>query len=222
MSNYENGKIYKLTSPNTDMIYIGSTIQSLNRRFNSHKIDINKGKGITSFNMFIWNDAKIQLIERYECNSKKELVLREQYYIELYSDYCVNFRKAYQTEKQRKVYNKKYKQTEKYKETEKKYKQTNIEKIKTKNKVYREINKDKIRQSTKIYEETNQDRLKQRRKELYIKNKKNVSKKNKKWRLENIEQVKAMKKRYNDYINSMGGNYRYNNNLTRIDPTLFS
>ena len=207
MSNYQNGKIYKITSPNTDMIYIGSTIRTLHKRFIDHRFETNHNKGNSSANMFIWNDAKIQLIEHYPCNSKKELVLREQHYIDLYSDYCVNFMKAYQTEKQRKVYIKKYKQTEKSKETQKKYIQTNIEKIKTKNKVYRQINKDKIRQSHKIYEENNQDRLKQRRKELYQKNK---------------EHILNYKKQFSLYVNSMGGDPRRNNNLTKIDPNIFS
>jgi hypothetical protein len=37
MSKYSEGKIYKLTSSQTDKVYIGSTIRSLNVRFSNHK-----------------------------------------------------------------------------------------------------------------------------------------------------------------------------------------
>ena len=34
---YDIGRIYKISSPNTDKIYIGSTIRNLNDRFKQHK-----------------------------------------------------------------------------------------------------------------------------------------------------------------------------------------
>ena len=37
MPNYQNGKIYKLVSPHTDEIYIGSTVARLCKRFGNHK-----------------------------------------------------------------------------------------------------------------------------------------------------------------------------------------
>ena len=36
------GYIYKISSPSTDKIYIGSTIQSLKKRFIHHKCEIKK------------------------------------------------------------------------------------------------------------------------------------------------------------------------------------
>ena len=37
MNKYQNGKIYKITSKQTDDVYIGSTIQELNKRLIHHK-----------------------------------------------------------------------------------------------------------------------------------------------------------------------------------------
>ena len=37
--NYSNGKIYKITSNQTDKIYIGSTILSLEKRLVGHKTE---------------------------------------------------------------------------------------------------------------------------------------------------------------------------------------
>jgi predicted GIY-YIG superfamily endonuclease len=37
MPDYSNGKIYKLVSDKTAMIYIGSTTQDLNERLSGHK-----------------------------------------------------------------------------------------------------------------------------------------------------------------------------------------
>ena len=48
------------------------------------------------------------------------------------------------------------------------------------------------------------------------------SKSDKNYREQNRETVLVIKKRYYDWIDSMGGDFRYNNNITRIDPTLFS
>lgn len=110
MPNYNNGKIYKLVSPNTDMIYIGSTCETLKRRFIVHKSNIKKGVNISSKNMFIWNDCTIELIEMVKCICRKELLEKEQYYIELYSDYCINIKNACCDIKQ---VNKNYRESEK-------------------------------------------------------------------------------------------------------------
>lgn len=40
--NYQKSKIYKITSSQTDKIYIGSTIKTLSVRFAKHKTDYNR------------------------------------------------------------------------------------------------------------------------------------------------------------------------------------
>lgn len=202
MSNYKNGKIYKLTSPNTHMIYIGSTIQPLETRFIIHRHETKHNKGNSSANMFIWGDPQIELIENYPCNSKKELLLREQYYMDLHSDYCVNARTAYTDKKE---YGKKYRESERGRHQLNKWKEDNKEHMKE---YYRRHDKTpKRQQQRQNYRDTH-------------KRQKSIS--DKSYRENNREKVLASKKRYYDYLNNMGGDYRYNNNITRIDPNIFS
>jgi len=81
MPNYQNGKIYKIESPQTDQIYIGSTTQKLCDRMTNHRSDFKCRKGnCTSFKILEYGDAKIYLIELFPCNSKEELEAREGYW----------------------------------------------------------------------------------------------------------------------------------------------
>ena len=95
MPNYKNAKIYTIRSPNTDLFYIGSTIQPLYKRFDTHKRKYknyinNTGHNITSFELLKYNNAYIELFEKYPCNDKIELNKREGELIRLYNDKCVN------------------------------------------------------------------------------------------------------------------------------------
>ncbi len=96
MSDYSLGKIYKLvSSSNSDLCYIGSTTKTLQQRRAKHCSNYKRWKAgkynsfVTSFKIIDDdNDAMIILLEKYPCNSRKELELRERYYIE--SNKCVN------------------------------------------------------------------------------------------------------------------------------------
>ena len=79
---YSNGKIYKIKSNQTEKFYIGSTINDLKLRLIQHKTHykcFQEGKGnfVASFEIIIFNDVSIELIEKFSCNSKKELLKRE-------------------------------------------------------------------------------------------------------------------------------------------------
>ena len=86
MPDYTQGKIYLIWSPSTTDVYIGSTCQSLNKRFAKHKCDKIPSKSITDI-----GNAEIELIEAYPCNSKQELEQRERWYIEN-ALWCINRR----------------------------------------------------------------------------------------------------------------------------------
>lgn len=95
MVNYQNGKIYKLWSPQTDKIYIGSTTKLLCQRLGCHKGSYKKylngiGHNITSFKLLEYPDCSIELIENYPCNSREELNKREGELIRQYKEVCVN------------------------------------------------------------------------------------------------------------------------------------
>ena len=107
-SKYKDGKIYKITSEQTDKFYIGSTYQTLKNRFCCHKAEF-KGFGRTkrvslcnSHMICKYADCKIELIEDYSCNNKKELEHREAYYYDLYKENIVNTNRPIRyTEKER-------------------------------------------------------------------------------------------------------------------------
>jgi len=80
---FSNGKIYRIRSAHSELPYIGSTVDSLEERFDEHqrwyKKWINSGKQRTSgmycssAEILKYPDAKIELVENYPCNSKEEL-----------------------------------------------------------------------------------------------------------------------------------------------------
>jgi group I intron endonuclease len=92
---YQDSKIYKLVC-NDGYYYISSTTQELNNRLNNHKSQSKTGvnKVYNYINIIGWDNVIIELIEKYPCNSKKELVDREKYYINnsKLDNLCLNFK----------------------------------------------------------------------------------------------------------------------------------
>jgi predicted GIY-YIG superfamily endonuclease len=100
---YKYGKIYCMYLPDEPQyFYIGSTIQTINKRLRSHKSLIkkaNQGKQVR--NMIVYthfatddrfakiNSLKIQLVENYPCNNKRQLEIKEAEYIQANKD-CLN------------------------------------------------------------------------------------------------------------------------------------
>jgi hypothetical protein len=81
--NYSASKIYKIVNSIDSLVYIGSTTQTLAKRFYKHKIDsktvINKFYQHVN-NIGGWDLCKILLIENFKCASKEELRAREFYH----------------------------------------------------------------------------------------------------------------------------------------------
>lgn len=82
MSEYENAKIYKIVSKNTDKCYVGSTCQELKDRLTGHISKFKRDSGTTSKHILKFGDYEIVLIENYCCENKAELETRERFYIE--------------------------------------------------------------------------------------------------------------------------------------------
>lgn len=75
---YDIGRIYKISSPNTYKIYIGSTVQSLNDRFSHHKRYFNYKEANNhrrSSDIIAYGDAVITELFKFENITLK--VLRE-------------------------------------------------------------------------------------------------------------------------------------------------
>jgi hypothetical protein len=133
MTNYNNGKIYKIESDLGDKIYIGSTTKELlSQRIASHNYQYkawrkgqvkNRSMSFQLFDEYGFENCKIILLEKCPCTSKDELIAREAYYISTIP--CVNKRIEGRTSKQ--------------------YCADNSEKRKQHSKEYRDNHKDELR-----------------------------------------------------------------------------
>ena len=106
---YSKGKIYKIVDLTNDDIYIGSTTQTLDRRWGSHDIfrDYDKKK----------ENCEIILIEDYPCESKRQLQKREQYHMD--NTECINkYRASGEDMENRKRYQKEYRDNHSSKSSE--------------------------------------------------------------------------------------------------------
>ena len=155
-ANYQNGKIYKIVSNQTDNIYIGSTIQPLSVRMGGHRSNFKCGKSGSSKEIMKYDDNQIILIKLFPCNCRGELEAEERKYVESLS--CVN--KNIPSRK----YNE-YQKTEKYKECQKKYTQS-------------EKGKESKKESQKKYQqsEKGKEQIRERKKKQYQQNKEQILK----------------------------------------------
>lgn len=129
MPDYQKGKIYKLWSPSKNLIYYGSTIETLAQRLAKHKYDYKKYNEnntktcLTSFLVLECEDYKIELVEEYACNNRTQLEKKEGEYIK--NNECCNKIIVGRTDQEYRVANK-----EKIRENNKKYRITNADKLK--------------------------------------------------------------------------------------------
>ena len=131
---YKNGKIYVIRNHCNDFVYIGSTTQSLSKRFSKHKEIVNYNinrkchyKIYEAFNELGIENFYIELLELYPCSYKNELCRKEGEYIRKFDSYNngYNMQIAGRNSKDYRIDNKK--------------------EIKERNKVYREKNKERIK-----------------------------------------------------------------------------
>ena len=160
---YKRGKIYKLVCDATPIVYYGSTIQTLARRFIQHK----NLKDCASKELFDKGNVSIELIEEYPCNNKAELESRERFYIEFM---LKNFTHRIicnkliptRTRKEHREANK-----NQIAERDRLYYQANLEKISKRKKIYREANREKISEKGKEYYKLNKETIKEKKNEKF-------------------------------------------------------
>jgi len=91
------GTVYKISTPKTDKVYIGSTTTPINRRFSSHK----SRPCCSCKELLELGECKIEALEvLYNC-TKRELEIKEQYYLNLLKELTVNKKRAHQTKEDR-------------------------------------------------------------------------------------------------------------------------
>ena len=175
---FSRGKIYLIRNRNNDnLIYVGSTIEKyLSTRFNKHKAQpncslccfINNPENDTT-----WNDWYIELYEEYPCNSKLQLVKREN---EIIREKANINKIGYRTEEMKK-------------EKDKEYREAHKEEIKQRNKLYVENNREKVLKKKAEYNEKNKEHKLNYMKERYQKKKEEIKEYEKQRRENNQEKV---------------------------------
>jgi hypothetical protein len=196
MPDYSKGKIYKICSDDPDItdVYIGSTVQGLSARFRCHINKYNKGNSSYSSRVLFANYGvdkfHIEQLEACNCESKKEMHVREQYHIDNYV--CVNKKRAFTSEESQKEHLKLYRENyaiehgdkikarleetrdimnararerynaniEKGREKSKKQRKNNPEHCKARDKKYRELRGDILKEQKKKSRSSPEQKLK--------------------------------------------------------------
>jgi hypothetical protein len=143
---YESSKIYRLQHDDGHF-YIGSTLNELRMRLGQHKrCKTDSERRVYKHINNEWDKVKIVLIEAFECSNRDELRRKENEYIqkELKNELCLNHRREYLTEQEKKENNQ---------ITEKKYREENADKISERKAKYYIENADKIKAQQKAYKE---------------------------------------------------------------------
>jgi hypothetical protein len=158
MRDYSKGKIYTVRCRTDDtLIYVGSTIETLSKRWGGHKGDSKRS------NMLLyqaingdWDNWYIELYELYPCNSREELVRKEGKIIRLMG--TLNFVIAGRTLNEYNEDNK-----EKRAEYFKKYNEDNKEKRAEYLKKYNEDNKEHRIEVCKKWVKNNREYINEKR-----------------------------------------------------------
>lgn len=108
------GRIYRIQSDIDGRFYIGSTTQTLEKRFNNHKSKSKeecrkKTPLYAHFNECGWSHASITLVCEYEATTKEELLQCEKAEIErVRTELCLNRNRPVQTAEDKKASDREY------------------------------------------------------------------------------------------------------------------
>ena len=138
MPDYSKGKIYRLTCNDPDLIYYGSTVQTLKKRISHHKSHLN----CSSKKLFDVGGVEIELV--LECPCDNEIELREIEDTYIVNDKCVNITRPFVSQEEQKLNRLNYDRTEPRKEKKKEYQEKNLLEKAIYDIEYRIKNSDKI------------------------------------------------------------------------------
>jgi hypothetical protein len=160
MPDFQKGKIYKLWSPSKNLVYYGSTVETLAQRLAKHKCSYksynndNTKLYTTSYLVLDCEDYKMELVEEYPCNNRQQLLIKEGEYIK--NNDCVNKCVAGRTKIE---YSRQYHKDNAEKESEyhKNYYINNIDRRKE----YLEATTEKRKEKMREYSKQRREKLKQ-------------------------------------------------------------
>ena len=147
---YKRGKIYTIRCRYDDnLIYVGSTIDKLAKRFSGHSRD--KKCSLYKYVEGNWTDWYIELYEDYPCDNKEQLHKREGEVIREIA--TINNRIAGRSKRERYKDNR-----DEILEYQKQYRQDNRDDIAEKKKQYHQDNRDKHLEQYKQHYQDNRDK----------------------------------------------------------------
>ena len=188
------GFIYKITSAQTDKIYIGSTTQTLKQRFSVHKSQ----QRCSSSVLMVHPDVKIELVEEIEFEDKLDLYEKEDEYIKEFAHICVNLRGAILDLEKKKAYQNEWNK-QFYAENQESQKQRSAE--------YREANPEKVKESFKKWYDSHEEYNKEKNRLAWEKNKNDEEfreanrQRSREWQEANKEKIKKYKRDNKDRAN---------------------
>jgi len=159
MPDFAKGKIYKIEVDG--LTYYGSTATTLKKRMIKHKSGYKRWKNgigsnyksFTLFDKYGFDNCQIKLVEDYPCQTKKELLIREDWYIKTME--CINEKAAHITKEELREQTRQYYQDhkednkEKRNETSRQYRQDHKEEINEKQLQNYHANKEAISEKKK-------------------------------------------------------------------------
>ncbi len=196
MVNYTESRIYKIVNSITDDIYIGSTTQPLSRRMVAHRTSATANypsRFYTFMRLHGIPNFSIILIEAFSCNSREEILAKEDHYIRTLKP-TLNTKIAVCNDDDKKKYIETRKQKDKsnpehVKQLQKESYEKHIDSRKEKMKQYGIDNKAEREVYRKQFYEDNKERIIQQHKTYYEENKERILLRNKLY----LQKVKALK-----------------------------
>jgi hypothetical protein len=167
----EKGFVYKITSPQTEKVYIGSTFKPLNVRLYQHKQAYSrflngKGKKMGAFDVVKYDDCIIEELESFEGLNRKALSVFERKWYDTYKDKVCNMHIPNRSKRDWELENKVFLDNWK-----KEYRVNNRDKLNKFANEYYKNNKDKVIENQKKYHEKNKERISQYYKDYYLRKK---------------------------------------------------
>jgi hypothetical protein len=186
---FDNSVIYKLVhkdDQDNEMIYIGSTTNFRGRKYGHKNSCCNENKKDYNIGLYQyirengeWDEWEMVTIETYPCESKRDLEIRERYWIEKFKS---KLNKRIPTR------------------NKKEYREDNKEQLSEKHKNYYEENKEQICEKSRKYHNENKEQLSEKHKKYYEENKEYFKENRKNYYEANKEQISERRKEYNKKI----------------------
>ncbi len=169
---FNKAKIYKITNDFNDEVYIGSTCETLTKRFSKHKASLTNEQKYNRPLYKLMNEIgferfRIQLLCDFPCEDKYQLRQKEGEYIRDLG--TLNMTIAGRTNKDYAAEHK-----ELYQDIKRRYAERNKDDIVTRQHNWYQENKERILLKQKELYEANKESINQKKKEYYEKNKEKI------------------------------------------------